>query len=126
MASEASTIASGLVAALNARDYATVAAYADEDVAIAGIGEGSETGRAALRDRLARHFAVFDESFGDVAVMTAEGGTPMAIRLTARGRDASGKSYATEKVLLLEIDGGLVTRLALLADAGDLVRQLAG
>lgn len=125
MASEATTIATGLVAALNARDYAAVAGYADEDVAIAGIGEGSEIGRAALRDRLARHFAAFDENYGDAVIMTASGGSPVAVRLTARGRVASGNAYATEKVLLLDIDGGLVSRLALLADAGDLVRQVA-
>ncbi|HUH49213.1 MAG TPA: nuclear transport factor 2 family protein [Mycoplana sp.] len=120
------TIAQDLVAALNARDYAAVAGFADDDVAIAGIGEGSEMGRAALRDRLARHFAAFDESYGDAAIMTASGGSPVAVRLTARGRVSSGKSYATEKVLLIEFDGGLMTRLSLLADAGDLQSQLAG
>ena len=125
MPSEATTIATGLVAALNARDYVAIAGYADEDVAIAGIGEGSEIGRAALRDRLARHFAAFDENYADAVIMTASGGSPVAIRLTARGRVASGNAYTTEKVLLLDIDGGLVTRLALLADAGDLVRQVA-
>ncbi|MFD1329622.1 nuclear transport factor 2 family protein [Mycoplana ramosa] len=119
-------IAQDLVAALNARDYAAVAQLVDDDVAIAGIGERSEIGRAALRDRLARHFAAFDESYGDAAVMTAGGGSPVAVRLTARGRVSSGKSYATEKVLLMEIDGGRVTRLSLLADAGDLQRQLSG
>ncbi|MBD9373071.1 nuclear transport factor 2 family protein [Rhizobium sp. ARZ01] len=123
---DAATIAQDLVAALNARDYATIAAFTDEDVAIAGIGEGSEIGREALRNRLARHFAACDESYGDAAVMTANGASPVAIRVTARGQIASGKSYTTEKVLLLEIDGGRVTRLSLLADAGDLIRQLAG
>lgn len=123
---DAGIIAQELVAALNARDYATIAAFADDDIAIAGIGEGSEIGRDALRERLARHFAAFDESYDDAAVMTTNGASPVAIRLTARGRLASGKSYATEKVLLLEFDGGLVTRLSLLADAGDLARQLAG
>lgn len=118
-------IARDLVAALNARDYAAVAGFADDDIAVAGIGEGSEIGRAALRDRLARHFAAFDESYGDAAIMTAGGGSPVAVRLTARGQ-VSGKSYSTEKVLLIEFDGGLMTRLSLLADAGDIQRQLAG
>lgn len=123
---ETVAIAHDLVAALNARDYAAVAEFADDDIAIAGIGEGSEIGRAALRDRLARHFAAFNESYGDVAIMTADGGSPVAVRLTARGQVSSGKSYATEKVLLIEFDHGLMTRLSLLADAGDLRRQLAG
>ena len=83
-------------------------------------------GREGLRDRLARHFAAFDESYGDVAVMTTDGGSPVAVRLTVRGQVPTGKSYTAEKVLLLEIDGGLVTRLSMLADAGDLARQLAG
>ncbi|MDR6757799.1 ketosteroid isomerase-like protein [Mycoplana sp. BE70] len=120
------TIAHDVVAALNVRDYAAVAQLADDDIAIAGIGEGSEIGRAALRDRLARHFAAFDETYGDATIMTASGGSPVAVRLTARGQVSSGKSYATEKVLLIDFDDGLMTRLSLLADAGDLQRQLAG
>lgn len=120
------SIASELVSALNARDYAVVAALAGEDIAIAGIGDGSEMGRDALRDRLARHFATFDESFGDAVVMRADGGSPVAIRVTARGTNKSGKSFSAEKVILLEIEEGLITRLSLLADASDVNRQLAG
>ena len=58
--------------------------------------------------------------------MTTGGGSPLAVRLTARGKTSSGKIYATEKGLLLELDGELITRLSLLVDAGDLNRQLAG
>ncbi|MCV3737969.1 nuclear transport factor 2 family protein [Rhizobium sp. TRM96647] len=115
---DTAAIATDLVAALNARDYATIAALCDEDVAISGLGAGSDQGREALRDRLARHFAALDESFGDAVVMQAAGGSPVAIRVTARGRDASATSYSMEKVLLVEIDGGRISRLSLFSDAG--------
>lgn len=121
---DANSRSTDLITALNARDYATIAALCDEDVAISGLGGGSDTGRDALRDRLARHFSTFDETYGDAVAMQAAGGSPLAIRVTARGRDASGQSYATEKVLLMELDGGTITRLSLLADASDLARQL--
>ena len=54
---DAAAIAGDLVAALNARDYAAIAALCDEDVALSGIGAGSDQGREALRERLARRFA---------------------------------------------------------------------
>lgn len=121
----ANAVARELVAALNARDYAAIAALADEDVAISGFGEG-DMGREALRERLARHFSSFDESYGDAVTMAAEGGSPVAIRVTARGSVASGKSYSVEKVLLLELDGDRIARIALMVDEGERMRQMAG
>ena len=50
---DAAAIAGDLVAALNARDYAAIAALCDEDVALSGIGAGGDQGREALRERLA-------------------------------------------------------------------------
>lgn len=114
---DTAAIAGDLVAALNARDYAAIAALCDEDVAVSGIGEGSDQGREALRERLARHFAARDETFGDAVLMQAAGGSPVAIRVTARGRDASAKPTSMEKVLLVEIDGGRISRLSFFSDA---------
>lgn len=115
---DAAAIAGDLVAALNARDYAAIAALCDEDVALSGIGAGSDQGREALRERLARHFAAGDESFGDAVVMQAVGGSPVAIRVTARGRDGSARATSVEKVLLIELDGGRISRLSFFSDAG--------
>jgi ketosteroid isomerase-like protein len=108
------TTPEAIVAALNARDFAGLAAQVDEDVAIAGIGDGMDNGRDAFRDRLARHFQAFDESYGDALVMRDATGDNVAVRLTARGQSASGGGYSVEKVLLLELEGGRITRFALL------------
>ncbi len=102
-----------VIEALNARDFAALAGKVDEDVAISGIGEGSDNGRAALRDRLAHHFATFDESYGDVLVMSDALGHNVAIRVTARGRSPGGDSYSKEKIILLETEDGLITRFSI-------------
>ncbi|WP_203424045.1 ester cyclase [Sinorhizobium sp. BG8] len=123
-----------LVEALNSRDFAAVADMCDEDVAVSGIGEGADNGREALRERLARHFQLFDETYGDALVMTAEGGSPISVRLTARGRygggapglsAAAGQSYSVEKLMLIELAEGRIARLALFSDTGELARQLS-
>lgn len=107
------TIAPAVIEAINARDFAALAARVHEDVAIAGIGEGSDNGREALRERLSRHFATSGESFGDALVMQDPSGQTVAIRVTARGKTAGGDGYSAEKILLLELEEGLVTRIAL-------------
>lgn len=101
-----------VIEALNARDFAALAARVHEDVAIAGIGEGSDNGREALRGRLARHFEAFDESYGDALVMSDVPGHNVAIRVTARGKSAGGAAYSKEKILYLEVEDGMVTRIA--------------
>jgi len=101
-----------VVEALNARDFAALAARVDEDVSISGIGEGTDNGREALRDRLARHFEAFDESYGDALVMSDALGNNVAIRLTARGKSPGGAAYSTEKILLLEVEDGTISRIA--------------
>ena len=104
-----------VIEALNARDFAGLAARAHEDVAVSGIGSGSDTGRDALRERLARHFQASDESFGDALVMSDALGHNVAIRLTARGKSVGGAAYSAEKILLLEVEEGTITRFALFA-----------
>ena len=109
------SIANAAIEALNARDFAALAGKVHDDVAISGIGEGMDNGREALRERLARHFEAFDESYRDALVMTDAGGTNAAVRLTAHGRSAGGDTYSREKVLLLEVDDGRITRIAFLS-----------
>ena len=102
-----------VIEALNARDFSALAGRVHEDVALSGIGEGSDNGREALRDRLARHFEAHDESYGDVLVMSDVSGDNAAIRVTARGRSAGGDSYSKEKIILLEREDGAITRFAI-------------
>lgn len=101
-----------VIEALNSRDFAALAAKVHEDVSISGIGEGMDNGREALRARLARHFEAFDESYDDALVMSDALGSNVAIRLTAHGKRAGGDSYSAEKILLLELEDGSITRIA--------------
>lgn len=111
-------IARTVVATLNARDVAALAEKADEDIAISGIGEGMDNGRAALRERLARHFQAFDETYGDAQVMTDETGGTAAVRLTARGRSPAGAAHSREKILLLEVEDDRISRIAFFSADG--------
>ena len=115
---ETESITHAVIAALNARDFSALAARVHEDVAISGIGEGSDTGREALRGRLARHFEASNESYGDALVMSDALGQNLAARVTARGRSAGGDAYSREKILLIELEEGQITRLALFAGSG--------
>ncbi len=110
------SIARALVEALNARDFAALASKVHEDVAVSGFGDGGDNGREALRERLARHFAATDESYGDVLAMGDASGRTVAIRLTARGH-ARGAAYSREEILLLELEDGLITRIAIFSPA---------
>ena len=101
-----------VIEALNARDFAALAGRVHEDVVISGIGAGGDNGREALRDRLARHFEAYDESYGDALVMSDALGHNVAIRVTARGKSAGGDNYSKEKILLLELEDGLITRFS--------------
>lgn len=101
-----------VIEALNARDFAALATRVHEDVSIAGIGDGTDNGREALRDRLARHFEAFDENYGDALVMSDALGHNVAIRLTARGKSLGGAAYSKEKILLLELEDGAITHFA--------------
>ncbi|MGJ7040963.1 ketosteroid isomerase-like protein [Shinella sp. BE166] len=110
--SDTESINHAVIEALNARDFAALAAKVHENVSISGIGEGMDNGRDALRDRLARHFEAFDESYGDALVMSDALGHNVAIRLTAHGKSAAGATYSKEKILLLELEEGSITRIA--------------
>ena len=109
---DTTTITHAVIEALNARDFAVLAARVQEDVAISGIGEGMDNGREALRERLARHFEACDESYDDALVMSDASASNVAIRLTARGKSAAGAAYSKEKILLLEVEDGSISRIA--------------
>ncbi len=106
-------LARTVIAALNARDFATLSARVQEDVVLSGIGEGSDNGREALRDRFARYFQSSDETYADALVMSDDGGQAVAIRVTAHGKTAGGSAYSREKIVFLEVDEGAISRIAL-------------
>ena len=109
---ETDSIARAVIDALNARDFAALAGKVHEDVVISGIGGSGDNGREALRDRLARHFEAYDESYGDALVMSDALGHNVAIRVTARGKSAGGAAYSKERIFLLELEDGAITRFA--------------
>jgi len=111
------SIARAVVDALNARDFTALAARVHEDVVVSGFGGGNDNGREALRERLARHFAASDESYGDALPMGDASGNAVAIRLTARGRAEGGTAYSREEILLLELEDGTITRIAVFTAA---------
>ncbi|WLS02815.1 nuclear transport factor 2 family protein [Shinella oryzae] len=106
-------LARSVIAALNARDFAALSARVQEDVVLSGIGEGSDNGREALRDRFARYFQSSDETYADALVMSDAGSQAVAIRVTAHGKAAGGGAYSREKIVFLEVDEGAITRIAL-------------
>lgn len=108
-----------IVAALNARDFATVAAAVDEDVTLAGVA-GHDQGRAALRDRLARHFQAFDETYGDAVVMADESGGLVAAHVTARGVSSGGTAYSVPMILFFTFDAERLSRIGFFADAAEI------
>ena len=113
---ETDSIARAVIDALNARDFAALAGKVHEDVVISGIGGSGDNGREALRDRLARHFEAFDESYGDGLAMSDASGRVLAVRVTARGRPAGGDGYSRDRIILLEVEDGLITRFSIFAE----------
>ena len=111
-------LATDIVAALNARDFAALAAACDEDVTLSGV-EGRNQGRDALRDRLARHFQAHDETYGDMVVMADEGGGLVSALVTARGVGAGGTAYSVEMILCFTFDGDRLSRIGFFVDGFD-------
>ena len=116
---DAQTIASRFMEAVNARDFETLASLVDEDVALDSM-TGQRTigaGPCAGADELS---APFRRSLGDMVLMHDAFGQRVAIDMTARGQyretlrgfpQASGQSYAIACVFVFEIDAGSITRL---------------
>lgn len=117
---DAQTIASRFVEALNDRDFQAIASLLDEDVAFDSMLGQRTIGADPLRMAIMSHLRYFDEEFGDMVVMHDGFGQRAAIDTTARGRyretapglpEATGQSYSIPSVFVFEFDGGLVSRL---------------
>ncbi|OLP61205.1 hypothetical protein BJF93_20655 [Xaviernesmea oryzae] len=118
---EAQTIAARVMEALNQRDFATLAAYLDEDVALDSLTGLRTIGAEPLRLAVIQYLRHFDEVFDDLVVMHDAYGQHVAVDATARGHyresmegfpPASGQAYSIPAVFVLEIEEGLVTRLS--------------
>ncbi|MDQ0321155.1 steroid delta-isomerase-like uncharacterized protein [Pararhizobium capsulatum DSM 1112] len=117
---DAQTIASRFIEALNERDFQTIGSFLDEDVALDTMLGQRTIGAEPLRTAIMSYFRHFDENFSDIVVMHDAFGQRVAVDTTARGRyrerapglpEASGQSYSIPSVFVFEIDGGLVIRL---------------
>ncbi len=117
---DAQTIASRFIEALNERDFQAISSVLDEDVALDTMLGQRTIGAEPLRMAIMSYFRHFDEQFSDIVVMHDAFGQRVAVDATARGYyrqsfpglpQASGQSYSIPSVFVFEIDGGLVTRL---------------
>ncbi len=118
---DAQTIASRFMEALNERDFDTLATFLDEDVALDSLTGQRTIGVGPLRMGVMSYFRHFDETFGDMVLMHDAFGQRIAIDATARGTyretmpgfpAASGQSYSIPSVFVFEIENGVVTRLS--------------
>jgi steroid delta-isomerase-like uncharacterized protein len=118
---DAQTIASRFMDALNERDFDTLATFLDEDVALDSLTGQRTIGAGPLRMSVMSYFRHFDETFGDMVLMHDGFGQRIAIDATARGTyretmpgfpAASGQSYSIPSVFVFEIENGAVTRLS--------------
>lgn len=117
---DAQTIASRCMEALNERDFDTLASFLDEDVALDSLTGVRTIGAQPLRMAVMSYFRCFDESFSDMVLMHDAFGQRVAVDVTARGHyretlagfpQASGQSYSIPSVFVFEFDNGVVTRL---------------
>jgi len=118
---DAQTIASRFMEALNERDFETLATFLDEDVALDSMTGQRTIGAGPLRMSVMSYFRHFDETFSDMVIMHDGMGQRVAIDATARGRyretmpgfpAASGQSYSIPSVFVFEFENGAVTRLS--------------
>jgi len=118
---DAQTIASRFMEALNERDFETLATFLDEDVALDSMTGQRTIGADPLRMSVMSYFRHFDETFSDMVLMHDALGQRVAIDATARGvyREtmpgfpaASGQSYSIPSVFVFEFENGAVIRLS--------------
>jgi steroid delta-isomerase-like uncharacterized protein len=118
---DAQTIASRFMEALNERDFETMACFLDEDVALDSMTGQRTIGADPLRMGVMSYFRHFDESFSDMVLMHDALGQRVAIDATARGHyretmpgfpAASGQSYSIPSVFVFEIENGAIIRLS--------------
>ncbi|WP_275783759.1 ketosteroid isomerase-related protein [Pararhizobium gei] len=118
---DAQTIASHFMEALNERNFEALARFLDEDVALDSLTGQRTIGAEPLRMAVMDYFRHFDESFSDMVLMHDAFGQRVAVDVTARGHyretmagfpPASGQSYSIPSVFVFEFDNGAVTRLS--------------
>ncbi|KQY15388.1 ketosteroid isomerase-related protein [Rhizobium sp. Root482] len=118
---DAQTIASRFMDALNERDFETLAGFLDEDVALDTMTGQRTIGALPLRMAIMSYFRHFDEQFSDMVLMHDAFGQRVAVDLTARGHyretmegfpQASGQAYSIPGVFVFEFENGAVTRLS--------------
>jgi steroid delta-isomerase-like uncharacterized protein len=118
---DAQTIASRFMQALNERDFDTIGTFLDEDVALDTLTGQRTIGAGPLRMGVMTYFRHFDESFSDMVLMHDAFGQRVAVDVTARGvyretmqgfPQASGQSYSIPSVFVFEFENGAVTRLS--------------
>ncbi|SIQ19421.1 conserved hypothetical protein, steroid delta-isomerase-related [Rhizobium sp. RU20A] len=118
---DAQTVVSRFIEALNRRDFDTIAAFLDEDVALDSLTGQRTIGAEPLRIAVATYFRHFDETFSDIVLMHDAFGQRVAADVTAHGTyretmsgfpQASGQQYAIPSVLIFEFEDGAVSRLS--------------
>ncbi|RVG72761.1 ketosteroid isomerase-related protein [Sinorhizobium meliloti] len=132
---DAQTIASHFIEALNDRDFDTLSRLVGEDVAFDSLTGERTLGAGALRSWVMNYFRHFDESFSDVVLMRDAAGERVAADTTARGTyretmagfpEASGQAYSIASVFVFEIEDGLIARLSHYRNSRLFERELAG
>lgn len=118
---DAQTIASRFMDALNERDFETIGTLLDEDVALDALTGQRTIGANPFRMGVMSYFRHFDESFSDMVLMHDAFGQRVAVDVTARGiyretmagfAEASGQSYSIPSIFVFEFESGSVTRLS--------------
>ncbi len=118
---DAQTIASRFMEALNERDFQTIGSFLDEDVALDTLTGQRTIGADPLRMNVMSYFRHFDERFSDMVIMHDAFGQRVAVDVTARGQyretmpgfpEASGQSYSIPSVFVFEFENGSITRLS--------------
>lgn len=118
---DAQTIASRFMQALNERDFDTIGQFLDEDVALDSMTGQRTIGAGPLRTAVMSYLRHFDETFGDIVLMHDAFGQRVAVDVTARGTyresmagfpQASNQTYSIPSVFVFEFEDGSVTRLS--------------
>lgn len=118
---DAETIASRFIEAVNARDFEMLASLVDEDVAFDSLTGQRNIGVEPLRAWIISYLRHFDETFGEVVLMHDAFGQHVAADTTVHGTyretmpgfpEASGQIYSIPSVFVFEIENGSIARLS--------------
>ncbi|MCZ4092028.1 ketosteroid isomerase-related protein [Sinorhizobium psoraleae] len=132
---DAQTIASRFIEAVNDRDFDALSRLVDEDIALDSLTGQRTLGVDPLRAWIMNYLRHFDETFNDVVLMHDAFGQRVAADMTARGTyretmsgfpEASGQSYSIPSVFVFEIEDGAITRLSHYRNLRIFERELAG